>query len=346
LSDMPPSDRYLVGMLAPRRTPAAVDASRAEAGEPAIGGDDAPLDAPAARPALHPSSKGISFAVAAGVESVTVTCTWGRYHREEVAAAEPAAVAPPSVAGGDAATQPTLPASGPAPAAAVGSGTVRVWRGPAGAPGVHLSLRLVRRDDAALVSLFLVNDQDPVMRAKDSAWMFQAEFAVASGGAPVFLGRDRLLNVRRVTGSELERAELNQLDMMYRRHVEFAVGHGTGVHWETAPGDPTRAWKLATRSVPRYEVALTEPPRPGEPGFDGLDETVLDMRELSLASDQDLPGMLAPLVSGYRSWLARQSARIGAEPDLAPHTEAAEIAVDQAGGADRRPAGGQPAAAA
>jgi hypothetical protein len=41
--------------------------------------------------------------------------------------------------------------------------------------------------------------------------------------------------------------------------------------------------------------------------------------------------MLAPLVSGYRSWLARQAARIGTEPDLAPHTEAAEIAVDQAG---------------
>ena len=34
-----------------------------------------------------------------------------------------------------------------------------------------------------LLVSFLVNDQEPVKRAKDSAWMFQAEFAVSAGGA-------------------------------------------------------------------------------------------------------------------------------------------------------------------
>lgn len=330
LADLTPGDRYVVGMLAPQRTPAAVDAGRADTGEPAVSSDDAPLDAPAARPAFHPSSKGMSFAVPADVASLTVTCSWGKYHREEVSAV----------------------AENPLPAAAVGSGTVRVWRredvtvpvpltlpeqsGPIdeldvpGYPGVHLTGRIVRRDGAALVSLFLVNDQEPVKMAKDSAWMFQAEFAVSADGAPVFLCRASLLDTRRVTGSELERSELNQLDMMYRRHVEFAVGHGTGVHWETAPGDPTRAWELRTRSVPRYEVPLTEPPRPGEPGFDGLAETVLDMKVLSESGDDALAGMLEPLIAGYRAWLHRQAERIGTEPDLAAHVESAEIAINQA----------------
>lgn len=364
LTDMPPSDRYLVGMLAPRRTPAAVDASRADASEPEVGGDDAPVDTPAARPALHPASKGMSFAVPSALAGLTVTCTWGRYHREEAGSVAEAPGSEPSASsaldaaqGGqpstrDGSRQEALPGTDDTHAAAASVGPVRVWRredvtvpvtvplpresGPIdplavpGHPGVHLSGRIVHRGASALVSLFLVNDQDPVKRSKDAAWMFQAEFAVSADGKAVFLGRDHLLEGRRLTGSQLERDELAHLAMMYRRHVEFAVGHGTAVHWETAPGDPTRAWELRTRSVPRYEVPLTEPPRPGEPGFDGLAETVLDMRELARAADATLPGMLEPLVTGYRTWLSRQARRIALEADLAPHADAAAYAISQA----------------
>ena len=200
-----------------------------------------------------------------------------------------------------------------------------------GHPGVHLSGRIVHRGDAALVSLFLVNDQEPVKMAKDTAWMFQAEFTVSAEDNPVFLGRNRMLDGHQVTGSELERAELNQLEMMYRRHVEFAAGHGTGVHWETHPGDPTRAWEISTRSVPRYEVPLTEPPRPGEDGFDGLAETVLDMQVLSQLRMMSCPGCWSRWSPGTgRGWGDRLM-RIETDPDLGPHAEAAEIAVDQAG---------------
>ena len=138
LADLSPSDRYLVGILAPVRTPAAVDASRADADEPAVTGDDAPLDAPAARPALYPSSKGLSFAVPAELNSVTVTCSWGKYHREEVSAAaegdaqpEPAAeVRPTSPARSRPAVgSPVRPSAPGAPrSAATGGGTVRVWQ--------------------------------------------------------------------------------------------------------------------------------------------------------------------------------------------------------------------------
>ena len=58
LADLSPSDRYLVGILAPVRTPAAVDASRADADEPAVAGDDAPLDAPAAQAGALPVEQG------------------------------------------------------------------------------------------------------------------------------------------------------------------------------------------------------------------------------------------------------------------------------------------------
>jgi hypothetical protein len=75
--------------------------------------------------------------------------------------------------------------------------------------------------------------------------------------------------------------------------------------------------------VPCYEVPRTDPSSADEPGFGALADTVFDMRTLSLASDADLPGMLAPLVAGYREWLADQGARLGTEPDLHEQAQAA-----------------------
>jgi hypothetical protein len=341
LLDVTPQDRYLVGMLAPQR-------SQPEAGEETdtadpASADDGSLPDAMAKPMLFPSSKGLSFAVPAGTPAVTVTATWGRYMREEGATAESAGPGAAPLADEE------------PPAAQSSAKPTLVWqRHPAGgavqvrlpeqggripplepdpdSPDVQVMGRAVRRGDALIVSLFLVNNQQPLKRLMAQRWLFQAEFTVTAenGADPVFIGRDRALPRRELTGSVSEQGELAQLDMMYRRYVEFAVGHGTAVHADIAESDPSHAWRIATRSVPRYEVPRTDPPSPGEPGFGSLDQTVFDMRTLSESGDADLRGMLQPLVAGYRDWLDAQESRIGREPDLAEHTDAAVKAVADA----------------
>ena len=79
-----------------------------------------------------------------------------------------------------------------------------------------------------LVTVFLVNEQTPPKLNKDEAWLFQARLAVqAPDGAPVFVGRAEALPPVTAAG---ELGELELLDMQYRHHVEFAAGHGVGVH--------------------------------------------------------------------------------------------------------------------
>ena len=47
------------------------------------------------------------------------------------------------------------------------------------------------------------------------------------------------------------------LAMAYRDHVEFTVGHGTGVHAIRSTDDPTQAVRVETTAVPSYEVPRT-----------------------------------------------------------------------------------------
>ncbi len=48
--------------------------------------------------------------------------------------------------------------------------------------------------------------------------------------------------------------------MLYRHHVEFAVGHGVSVHAEPSDEVPTRAVRITSVIVPTYEVPRTAPP--------------------------------------------------------------------------------------
>ena len=66
--------------------------------------------------------------------------------------------------------------------------------------------------------------------------------------------------------------------MLYRRHVEFAVGHGISIHAEVAKDAPDRAVLVKTTIVPSYEVPRTTPPtssEPGSPAFAKLADLVL-----------------------------------------------------------------------
>ena len=70
--------------------------------------------------------------------------------------------------------------------------------------------------------------------------------------APVF--------VKRQLPPELSTSnpEDRRMAMLYRRDLEFAVGHGVGVHVEKAPGGWDRAVEIATSVIPTFEVERME----------------------------------------------------------------------------------------
>src|SRR6266699_5998133 len=84
-----------------------------------------------------------------------------------------------------------------------------------------------RSENFWTVTLFLVNEQREPEKRRDEAWVFQPELIVeAPDGAPIFQQRPTVKGKRQ---SDEER----MMAMLYRRHVGFAIGHGTSVHAET-----------------------------------------------------------------------------------------------------------------
>jgi len=162
-----------------------------------------------------------------------------------------------------------------------------------------------------LVTVFLVNDQPKPEQNQDEAWVFQPELVLRHPqGAPVFRRRP----IIRDDGQDPERAAL---EMIYRRRVEFAVGHGISVHAEPSPEDPSRAVEVRTAVLPQYEVAVTEPPgsEPGDRPALGrmVQEGFLDMRRLAEMDRGDLISALSLLTDDYETWIGEQRARIGRE---------------------------------
>ena len=91
-----------------------------------------------------------------------------------------------------------------------------------------------------LMTLFLVNNQAKPNENQDLAWVFQPELAVRDPeGRAIFRRRPFLAD----TGSDEER---EALEMIYRRRVEFAVGHGVSVHATPSADDPERAVEVRT----------------------------------------------------------------------------------------------------
>lgn len=244
-------DHYLVGALAPRD--AVTDPGHQE-GAPSDGEDDVDADpadgAAPAGPNLVQSSFGMSFSVAADVTELTVMAGWGRYTREDGDL--------------DAEGKPEKvwrrePAGGPPTTVVLREGPLEPVRPDRAQSAVVLHGEARRRDDRWVVTLFLVNEQAMPDRYKAQAWLFQAELTVEGPSRrPVFLGRVSSVDDTASTGDVDER----DLDMLYRDHVEFAVGHGVAVHAEPSPSDPERAIRLSTTVVPEYEVpAPAHPPQ-------------------------------------------------------------------------------------
>lgn len=358
--DMSVRDRYLVGKLAPRRpgdqdTVEVEPAAAAGATEASLEDESpAPLHEPGAEfnrasgrveaeddaldeidtlnnQSLVPSSMGLTFCVGPDVDEIEVTTRWGRYGRvpnDEHEYTKPrknrktgeqedvkVKVWRRAACGGtsllpmtDGQVRPIVPDSREEDVRI--QGTVRT-----------------NANGERLVTLFLVNGQLEPETNKDRTWLFQPEIIVRSRhheGPAVF---------RRRPSNEIvvDDSERDHLGLIYRRRVEFAVGHGVAVHAETAPDDPTRAVEVRTEVIPRLEVPVTE-----IPGFDPADRPAmremiergwLDMSSLAEMEPVDLRRALSTLADDYESWIGDQRARVGTE--VVGYDEPANAALDR-----------------
>jgi len=188
-------------------------------------------------------------------------------------------------------------------------------------PDVYLQGRVRHRNSQFLVTLFLVNAQEEA-RPKDECHLFQPKLSVsAADGRAVFR--------KRAVAGNRDDLEERLTSMLYRHHVEFAVGHGIGVHATLGDGrqvagdalaseingDPEpRAIRIETVVVPTYEVPRTAPPTEADAGentaFGKLAGLVLDMKVLAESDAKKLPKQLEPLLAAYRDWIDREHAKL------------------------------------
>jgi hypothetical protein len=138
----------------------------------------------------------------------------------------------------------------------------------------------------------------------------------APNGSPIF--NKRLSHMDLPGTDEAYKQENDMLAMLYRRHVEFAVGHGVAVHSDVDPDNPNRAVRITSRAIPSYEVPKTTPPTVADadqnPAFAKLAGLVLDMKELTETNQFGFRKKLEPLVVAYGEWIKLEKAKIS-DPD-------------------------------
>ena len=267
---------------------------------------------------LVPSSLGFTFCIDGDVETVELEVRWGRYER------------------GDSATEVSEKTNKP----------VRAWkRIPSGGKQTLLlkqgslepfaidrnctevlvqgTVRPKLPKGDRLVTIFLVNNQTKPEENQDAAWVFQPEVIVRG------IENGAVFRRRPVLDADGHDAEREALEMVYRKRVEFAVGHGVSVHVQTAAGDTEKAVEIRTVVMPESEVQVTE-----TPGLDPRDraemrrliaEGFLDMDNLAALPRAELVAALKILTDDYGQWIAQQYARIPGE--LTGSTNAANEAM-------------------
>lgn len=295
-----PSSRYLCGILWPRGTPMEsaeddlTDNMMDDEGESHSGQD---LSAPLAQ-ALNPSSIGLSFVVEPGCDRVRVRASWGMYrkseeHREAGSTRLERWLRVPH------AIEATVPL--------IADGKRRSY--PAtDAPGPKIEWLARPLEGRTAVSLFLVNRYNRPEGPEDELCLFQPVIQVTAPeeGDPVF-------SARRLQVPEGQRLDERQDELLYRKAQVFAVGHGTAVRWDLAPGRFDRAVKLETVTIPDYTVPLIVAQQ-------DQGSAVLDMQKLADVPDEDrLFDYLNPLIEAYWNWFEQRERELEELRSELPH---------------------------
>jgi hypothetical protein len=328
-------DRYLVGKLAPKSSEASGSSNGFEGDMAADGeedgedhiyegrhepggefssakgkidaeGDEAQETDSTSNQSLVPSSMGITFCVAGDVESLKLEARWGRYERGESQEQVNEETGNPLRA------WIRIPSGGIVDLPLT-EGVIKPKIVDTACPDVRVvgSVRGKLASGDRLVTLFLVNDQEEPEQNRDSGWIFQPELILRDEeNRPIFRKRP----VLKADGSDEER---EALEMIYRKQVEFAVGHGVSVHAIPDTKHHEHAVEVRTQVLPEYEVPITE-----TPGLDERDRTamqrmvndgLLDMTKLADMPKDDLVAALHILTDDYETWIGEQKGRIAVD---------------------------------
>jgi len=336
-----PAERYLLGRLVPRTPDAGGPPTEAAADDPefttvdlvdrdvTVDGeqsDDRQSEQATRAGSMASSAIGLSFTVPEDLSRVSVTASWGRYERTQsddqlTEQERPRTVWRRRESGGEV----EVPLDGDDPGFGVPDpeqdGVVVRWT----VREYHLG-----RGFARIVHVTLVNELPSLSQTPDLNRLYQVGLSVTAldGHAAVFVGHNDADLAAPPSTNDNERAHLALLHRGTRR---FATGSHCAVDADVREGE-RRAWRLRTTCFPAADVA---PVVPGDPSL--MPGVILDMSRLGspeLAADGLVAGLL-PLVTGYRTWLDGQRARLAdtsdtADPELGDHREVAQRAVDEA----------------
>lgn len=268
---------------------------------------------------LVPSSMGFTFCVDSSVENVELRASWGRYERGESEKAD-------EKTGKTRRAWKRIPSGGTtlislnqrmiSPVAIDQHCPEVLVQGTVSAP---------LQNGDRLVTIFLVNTQHKPEHNQDQAWIFQPKMIVRNAeGKPIFRRRP-LLN------SNDHDNERMSLEMIYRKQVEFAVGHGVSVHAKPADADPEHAVEIRTVILPQYEIPITETPGLAVEDRPALRKLIkdgyLDMKRLAELDQSELIAGLKILTEDYEAWIKEQSERNG--KDVKGYDNVANSAIDQ-----------------
>jgi hypothetical protein len=307
-------DRYILGLLAPKGQtplPAAEDEDLAFDGTDSEDGKSEPVNVQGRT--MLPSSLGMTFTVASDASEILITARWGHYDR-----------IPSTELGLD--LDPPKPVwkrkqiESISKPLAIKEGRITRWIPNQGFADVYVDGRVRLVANQWIITVFLVNGQQEPRQLKDIAWVFQPELVVeAPNGEPIF--------IRRMTVRTNANYEDLAMQMVYRKQVEFAVGHGVATHVELLEGSFDRAFRIKTNTAPTYELPKTIAPKPDD--VQGLKGFELDMKALCEIPDGKFSASLSPLVAAYRIWLDSIQVRTRSpESDLQPYSNQAKTVVE------------------
>ena len=328
-----PRGRYLVGRLAPRDDVALNEDDLETA-------DDAPQDLVPKEPkpletkrttksyvdkddphegepedernnqSVVPSSLGLTCCLDGTATKLVIEASWGRYERGEDH------VVPPDEEGGHTRTFPTwqrVPCGGRIEIA-IPKGAGPLTAVPIKVDGHHEpiiikgTIRAPLPNGDRLLTIFLINSQTKPEKNENTAWIFQPELRLCHPDGTAIFHR------RPILGEGTQDSERIALEMIYRKQVEFAVGHNVSVT-ATPASDGVRASAVATQVVPAFEVPVTETPgadpRDRVKQREMLGKGFLDMRELAKAAPANLKAVLQAMIDDYGAWITEQEQRVG-----------------------------------
>jgi len=307
-------DRYILGLLAPKgQTPLPLEEDEDIAFDGTDGEDGKSEPVNVQGRTMLPSSLGMTFTAAPDATEIVVTAKWGHYDR--VSSTDLGLeLDPPKLVWKrmqiEAASEPI----------AIKEGRISRWIPNQEFSDVYVDGRIRKIAEQWVITLFLVNGQQEPQKLKDSAWVFQPELIVkAPDGEPIFI---RKMNVR-VNANPEDLA----MQMVYRKQVEFAVGHGVATHVDLLEGSFERAVRIKTETAPTFELPKTIAPAPKD--VQGLSGIELDMKSLSEIPDGGFGSALSSLVTAYRIWLKGIQARADSpESNLKPYAHQAKTVVE------------------